>query len=101
MSTQSPIDRDTACRDAALEAVPFVKFKCGCLGFAPHENGYAVLLEPCDRQSEDPRIWGGVRNMEGKPFEPLNQKERARLWNAVSDIIGKGNRFDQIKFALG
>jgi hypothetical protein len=94
------VGRDAAARDAALEAVPLVKFKCGCLGFPPHKDGYAILLETCDHRVEDPQLWGGARNMEGKTFEPLKPEERVRLWTAVFETIGKGNRFDQIKDAL-
>lgn len=100
MADTDKADKALACSGVAIGAIPLVKFKCGCIGFAPHENGHAVLLEDCNRREEEDAIWGGARHMVGKSFEPLSPAETYRLWGAVTSLIYKGYRLEEIKRAL-
>ena len=89
-----------ACREEARRAVPLVKFRCGCVGFPPSKQGFAVILEACDAHHDDPALFGGARDMQDKSYESLSPEMRDRVVKMMETAFRKAHDYDQIRIAL-
>lgn len=80
----------------------FVKFSCGCVGFPPGSDGYAVVVHPCDVADTD--YWEPLsfsrRDIDGKGYEPLPPEAEENLLHDLARLMGDGYRFRRIKSLL-
>lgn len=98
---------------AAYSSTLFVRYDCGCIGFAPHhceENDdgvvtrmLAVILSPCDcSDPDDSGFRFNVRDMTEKDFAPLTKRrDTNNIIQGISHLIQDGERFRVIQRSLG
>jgi hypothetical protein len=78
--------------------LPLVEYECGCIGFAPCE-GEIVIVQGSDGDiglGNDAPI-----SHAGKSYEPADPAVIERLADEMARLLAWGNRFRDIRYALG
>ena len=80
----------------------FVRFDCGCIGFAPtseHDAETATVVKICDDRDGTP-YGAGTRNMRGKSWEPESPEANEIHWRNIARLIFNGYTYRDIARAL-
>ena len=95
------VEEEQRRRNAAFVALPLVRYECGCVGFKPNFEGYAVLLYACDWREGEPMLTMFSRDMSGKTMENLLDCWKIRYGEKMCRYIYNGHRFLEIQMNLG
>lgn len=74
-----------------------VKYSCGCIGFAPNENGKALIMYSCD--NEEPYGFGYLEFV-GEPSEPLPHEQEERVLRELNRLVSQGYMLRSIRAML-
>lgn len=77
-----------------------VKFSCGCIGFAPDEDGHAWLIKDCTREADDFEYAVFRRDVSDKTFEPVDAMDADVHIRKLARLIHDGNTFREVKRLL-
>lgn len=76
----------------------FIKWDCGCIGFANSEYmGKHFIIKNCDYQEYNKSILWDYRNMGNHTSKPLTEKEANILLKELGTLINQGQNFQEIK----
>jgi hypothetical protein len=88
-------------RDNLPAVLPFVRFSCGCIGFAPNAQGQAIIIiSCCDGGAESNELGLGLRDMWGKDYEPLDAGRKVDLFYELRRLINHGYRLREVQRLL-
>ena len=79
----------------------FVKYECGCIGFPPKENGFAIIIKPCDEDGELTFSDRDVRkNKIVMPYTELSEIGVGEFKTQIQRLMYDGYKFRDIKRLL-
>jgi len=82
-------------------SIGLVRFKCGCVGFPPEENGYAVIVSACDVSGDtSPRCLVPREIERGNVYSPLTPVEEKALIKELDLLLYDGWKFRELKSLL-
>ncbi len=84
------------------DSIKLVRFGCGCVGFAPIQEGKALVLEYCNNEWYDNPLcinFAGV-NETNTPGSPLSEEETKKYIDELNALLADGYRFRTIKGLL-
>jgi hypothetical protein len=82
----------------------FVKYECGCIGFAPNKDGEAIILEACDDDGELELSFyrramknklGGIRK-----YRAFSEVGTGQMITKIQSVINDGIKFRKIRSLL-
>ena len=83
-------------------SIKLVRFGCGCVGFAPIQEGKALVLEYCNKDWHDDPFhinFAGV-NKANTPGSPLSEEETKEYIDKLNGLLADGYKFRTIKGLL-
>ena len=78
----------------------FVKYSCGCKGLVHKRDDGKIahyVVAPCDYTNDGHRYGIEARDMEGRGYEHLPDTEALPLINTLTQLISKGQDFEEVQ----
>lgn len=77
--------------------LPLVQYGCGCVGFIPGEDGWATIIDCCDKDAYENELGMTPHEFKNKPYEDVPEHKQVTYSEILKQLIYDGHKWQKLQ----